>query len=279
MTIYDSTCPVPPDCDVLFIVKARPSDQFIGEARHKGSRIVYCPIDFYESQAQLTGDGDFLRTCDMVLVHSERLLPLVQSYCPNSHFVEHHSRYSLSEMAEYKENGFVLWVGGCQYLAPFVGWLQKHPIDAEVKILTDIDKAWSRRGARRYATLSLSRKTWSIAGCEVYPWSEKSQFEMLRECKAAIDVKQIEMFNQYYKPPTKAQKYIGSGVPFAVNPGSYSAEYFRTRDFVTASPSDTVRWFSRDYWEETRRFGLKLREYTSLEAVGLRYKELIESIL
>ncbi len=279
MTIYDSGRTVPPDCDVLVIVKVKPPPEFVVEARRKGSRIVYCPIDFYESQEQLVSDADFLRACDMVLVHSERLLPLVQSYCRNSHFVEHHSRYSLPEMAEYKDKGFVLWVGGCQYLAPFVGWLRQHPIGAEVKILTDIGKAWSRRGARRYATLSLSRRTWSIAGCEVYPWSEKAQFEMLRECKAAIDVKQIEVFNQYYKPPTKAQKYIGSGIPFAVNPGSYSAEYFRTRGFVTASPADTVRWFSHDYWEETRRFGLKLREYTSLEAVGLRYKELIESIL
>jgi|SRR5271168_345512 len=279
MTIYDSGRTVPPDCNVLFIVKVKPSPEFVVAARRKGSRIVYCPIDFYESQKQLVSDADFLRACDMVLVHSERLLPLVQSYCPNSHFVEHHSRYSLPEMAEYKDHGFVLWVGGCQYLASFVRWLQKHPIGAEVKILTDIDHAWSRRGARRYATLSLSRKTWSIAGCEVYPWSEKSQLEMLRECKAAIDVKQIEMFNQYYKPPTKAQKYIGSGIPFAVNPGSYSAEYFRTRGFVTASPSETDRWFSREYWEETRSFGRKLREYTSLEAVGSRYKELIDSLL
>jgi len=182
-------------------------------------------------------------------------------------------------MADYKNNGFVLWVGGCQYLAAFLGWLQKHPIDAEVKILTDIDKAWSIRGARRYAPLSLSRKTWSIAGCEVHPWSEKLQHDMLRECKAAIDVKQVEIFNQYYKPPTKAQKYVGSGIPFAVNPESYSAEYFATRGFLTACPSDSERWFSRDYWEETRRVGLKLREYTSLEAVGSRYKDLIESLL
>ena len=279
VTVYDSAQTVPPDCDVLFIVKAKPPPEFVVAARQNGSRIVYCPIDFYESQEQLVGDADFLRACDMVLVHSERLLPLVQSYCPNSHFVEHHSRYSLPEMAEYKENGFVLWVGGCQYLASFAAWLQKHPINAEVKILTDVDKAWSIRGARRYATLSFSRQTWSIAGCEVYPWSEKSQFEMLRECKAAIDVKHLQIFNQYYKPPTKAQKYVGSGIPFAVNPGSYSAEYFRTRGFVTASPSETDRWFSRDYWEETRTFGRKLREYTSLEAVGLRYKELIESLL
>ena len=279
MTIYNSSRTDPPDCDVLFIVKVKPPAEFVAAARRKGSRIVYCPIDFYESQEQLRGDADFLRACDMVLVHSERLLPLVQTYCPNTYFVEHHSRYSLTQMADYKDNGFVLWVGGCQYLASFIGWLQKHPIGAEVKILTDIDKAWSIRGARRYATLSLSRKTWSIAGCEIYPWSEKLQFEMLRECKAAIDVKQVEIFNQYYKPPTKAQKYVGSGIPFAVNPESYSAEYFAARGFVVASPSDSERWFSRDYWEETRRFGLKLREYTSLEAVGSRYKDLIESLL
>ncbi len=264
----------------MFIIKERPSHRFIDAARQKGSRIVYCPIDFYQSQAHLVGDADFLRACDMVLVHCERLLPLIRSYCPNSHFVEHHDGYSLPEMGEFKEKGFILWVGGCQYLGYVFSWLQQHPIRNEVKLLTDLNKAWSTRGARRYASLSLSRKTPSIiAGYEVYSWSERLQFEMMRECKAAIDVKQVEIFNQYYKPPTKAQKYIGSGIPFAVNPESCSAEYFRTRGFQVASQLETDRWFSRSYWEDTRRFGRKLREYTSLEAVGLRYKELVESLL
>ena len=98
----------------------------------------------------------------------------------------------------------------------------------------------------------------------------------MRECKAAIDLKQLNIFNQYYKPPTKAQKYVTSGIPFAINPGSYSEEYFRARGFQVASPVEPERWLSRSYWEQTRKFGLELRASTSLEAVGKRYRDLID---
>ena len=279
MIVYDLTQPTPPDCDVLFIIKERPAASFIARAKDRGARIVYCPIDFYENREQLDRDADFLRACDMVLLHCERHLPLVRHHCLRTHFVEHHARFSLPEMADFKEDGFVLWIGACQHLAHFVSWLELHPIRNEVKLLTDLDHAWAARGARRYVTLSLGRGAKTLAGCEIHQWSERKQLEMMRECKAAIDVRQLEIFNQYYKPPTKAQKYVSSGIPLAVNPGSYAEEYFRTRGFPVTSPEETDRWLSRRYWEQTRDFGLELRASTSLEAVGRRYQDLIESIL
>lgn len=279
MIVYNAAQPSPPDCDVLFIIKERPAAAFVAEAKYRGSRIVYCPIDFYESREQLDGDADFLRECDMVLVHCERQLPLVRRLCPSTYFIEHHGRYTLPEMADFKEEGFVLWIGGVQYLAHFLSWLELNPIESEVKILTDLGRMWTKRGARRYFTLSMRPDASTIAGCEIYRWSERKQLEMMRDCKAAIDVKQIEIFNQYYKPPTKAQKYVGSGIPLAVNPGSYAEEYFRTRGFPVASPEETDRWLSRRYWKQTRDFALELRASTSLEAVGRRYRNLIELIL
>ncbi len=277
--VYDTGQPSPPDCDVLFIIKERPRANFIAEARDRGSRIVYCPIDFYMNREQLDHDADFLRACDMVLVHCERHLPLVRTHCPETHFVEHHGRYLLPEMADFKKDGFVLWIGACQYLAGFLSWLELHPIGNEVKILTDLDNAWAARGARRFSTLSLMRGGKTLAGCEIHNWSERRQLEMMRECKAAIDVKQLEEFNQYFKPPTKAQKYVGSGIALAVNPGSYAEEYFFARGFPVASPEQISRWLSRQYWEQTREFGLELRASISLEAVGKQYRDLIESIL
>ena len=101
----------------------------------------------------------------------------------------------------------------------------------------------------------------------------------MRECKAALDAKATSRFNQYYKPPTKAQQFVASGIPFAVNPESYSAEYFRTRGFDVASPADADRWFSRRYWEETQDWSGRLRAEASLEAVGERYRQLIEAVL
>jgi hypothetical protein len=102
---------------------------------------------------------------------------------------------------------------------------------------------------------------------------------MLQACKAAIDVKLPTDFNQYFKPPTKAQKYVSSGIPLAVNRGSYAEEYFRARGFHVAASDDIDRLLSRAYWEETRQYALNLRASISLEAVGRRYQELIDSIL
>ncbi len=281
VVIYDSWS-TPPDCDVLFVVKERPPDSFINDAQKK-TKLVYCPIDAYRDHDQLARDADVFRTCAMVLVHCERLLPLVRSYCNNTHFVEHHARYALNEMAGYKETGFILWIGACQYVPYLVKWLEQHPIDHEIKILTDIDNYRGRHAARVFAAeigmrFEISEDASSIAGCQVYRWSERRQDEMMRACKAALDVKMTAKFEQRHKPPTKAQQYIASGIPFAVNPDSYSAEYFRVRGLEVASPVETARWLSREYWEATRVCGDRLRVSTSSEAVGSRYRELIESV-
>ena len=126
--------------------------------------------------------------------------------------------------------------------------------------------------------VSISRLIASVPDCRVYPWTERHQLEMMRECKAALDVKATDQFNQRHKPPVKAQKYVASGIPFAVNAESYSAEYFRDRGFTLASPDETDRWLSREYWQLTRAFGERLREWTSLEAVGQRYRDLIHAL-
>jgi hypothetical protein len=280
--IYDSWS-MPPDCDILFAVKERPPERFVLEAQRKKSKLIYCPIDVYAEVDQLARDADLLRACAMVLVHCERLLPLVRPYCAGVHFVDHHTRYATKEMVKYNDTGYILWIGGCQYVPYLVRWLEHHPIEHEIRILTDIDDYRARHAARVLAAeigmwFGVYRGTKSIAGCGVYQWSELRQQRMMRECKGALDVKMTASFDQAHKPPTKAQQYVASGVPFAVNPSSYSAEYFRARGFQIASPVDTVRWLSREYWEETRVCGESLRAATSVEAVGARYRQLIEML-
>ena len=49
--------------------------------------------------------------------------------------------------------------------------------------------------------------------------------------------------------------------------------------FEIASPLDPERWLSRDYWEETRRFGLAMRELLSLDRVARRWKLLMDEVL
>jgi hypothetical protein len=197
--------------------------------------------------------------------------------------VEHNARFALDPMAQYKDTGHVLWIGACQYLPYLLKWLERHPIEEEIRILTDIDKFAARHAARCTADgigirMTLARSTTSIAGHRVERWTEQSQAEAMRECRAALDVKMPGNFNQDHKPPAKAQQYVASGVPFAVNPETSTAEYFRVRGFELASPADTDRWLSREYWEETRTCAYQLRDRTSLESVGREYRRLIESL-
>jgi hypothetical protein len=282
VVLFD-TWAAPPACDVLLVIKERPPAHFVSEARKRGSKLVYCPIDTHRDRGHLESEADLLRACNMVLLHSERLLPLVRPYCANTHFVEHHARFATPALLDYKESGYLLWVGGCQYVPYLLHWLERHPIPHELRILTDIDNYRARHVARLFAAeigmkLALSRHGQTVAGFPVFPWSERRQAEMMGECKASLDIKLTDDFNQRHKPPTKAQQMVASGIPFAVNPESYSAEYFRQRGFELASPSDPARWLSREYWEDTRVQGQRLRDALSLQAVGARYRALIDSL-
>jgi hypothetical protein len=268
---------------VLFVVKERPPAARLAEMERSPARLVYCPIDVYDAPDDPARDADLLGACDMVLVHSERLLPLVEPHCRQAHFVEHHLRYALSTMAEYRDRGYILWVGGCQYLPYLLSGLERHPLAVEVRILTDIGNPRARDRALVLAAdigmrFSFHGVNATVAGHPIEPWSARRQEEMMRECRAALDAKVTARFNQYYKPPTKAQQFVASGIPFAVNSDSYSAEYFRTRGFDVASPVETDRWLSRAYWEETRAWGHRLRAEVSLRAVGLRYQHLIDTL-
>jgi hypothetical protein len=283
--LFYSSIESPPDADVILVIKQRPSDKFISRAKNKNQKIIYLPIDFYNDERQLKKDGEFFKKCDLILCHSERMIPLIKVYNPKVNFIEHNNKYMLPEMAEYKDKGFILWVGGCQYIAYLAHWLRRNRLPYEVKILSDCsqnDRA--RKAVSIYAheikfDFSIKPDATSILGCEIYPWSEKLQYEMMTECKAAIDIKMTERFNQYHKPPTKAQKYVASGIPFAINSDSYSAEYFKKRGFDVCVPTDSRRWFSKAYWEETQAFGERLRKLTNIETVGLSYKQYIDGLL
>jgi len=281
VVLFDSEAS-PPACDVLFMVKKRLTPRFL-DALRPDTKLVYCPIDAYRTAHELDSDGALLRACSAILVHSERLLPLLRPYCADTRFVEHHTRYALPELAPYKADGFILWIGHCQYIPYLLHWLAAHPLDHEVRILTDLDSARGRRAAEANAAqiglpLDLRADSERIAGCRVYRWSEYRQQLMMRECKAALDVKHTDLFGQYHKPPTKAQQFVASGIPCAVNPQSYSAEYFRARGFEPASPADPDRWLSRDYWQATRQAATRLRDETSIDTVVASYRRLIESL-
>jgi hypothetical protein len=272
-----------PKCDVVFILKDICSIGSLVEFKFNKYKIIYMPIDSFNDQKSIVQNEFFLRQFNAILLHCERLEPFFEIYNKNIHFIDHYNKYGLEKMSEYKEKGFILWVGGYQFVPYLFKWIEKNPIKNEIKILTDLDNERAISAARRFASdigieLPIEKNARSIKHIKTYNWSEKLQCELMKDCKAAIDIKWTEDFCQNHKPPTKSQKYIASGIPFAINKESYSTEYFEKKGFNLATPDDTEKWFSKEYWQETRIFGEDLKKETSSESVGLKYKQIIESL-
>ena len=83
---------------------------------------------------------------------------------------------------------------------------------------------------------------------------------MTAAARGFLDIKGND-FRARHKPPAEGIDAIASGVPLAMTPESSTVEHLRThgiRKWLRRSILE--RWFSRDYWEEARRFGLALRE-------------------
>lgn len=272
-----------PKADIIFVIKQIPSKSFLMEAHQQNSRVVYCPIDFFVSRIHVYQCSEILKACSAIVSHCEKLNNILVRYNKNIFYVDHNNKYALPHMTSYKEKGYVLWIGGCQYVAYLLNHLRLNPIKGEIKILTDIENGRAVDSANRLLhqmgiNKKLSEDTTNIDDIEVCPWSERLQYEMMDECKAAIDIKGSNDFNQSHKPATKSQKYIASGIPFAINKDSYSYEYFLNRKFKICTPEDTERWFSEQYWEETREFGEKLKVSTSIEEVGIKLKKIINRL-
>ena len=270
-----------PDADIVVTVKQRPPDAFVEAVLGAGARLVHLPIDRYRSEREIRDEAPFLRACDLVLLHSGSLLPYVAPHCLRVGVVEHHARDALETRVGYRERGFLLWVGGCQHVPHVLKWLEENPVQCEVRLLTDLFDKRARLAAHAVAHglgLRLAFAEGSVNGVAAAPWSPSLQRELMATCKAAFDIKGVD-FNQTTKPPTKAQQFIVSGIPFGCLPGGSVPEYFEGLGFRVADMADPGRLFSREYWEETRAFSDVLRRRTSIEAVGLAYRTMFDGML
>ena len=99
----------------------------------------------------------------------------------------------------------------------------------------------------------------------------------MQDCWAAIDIKG-DSFNQKMKPPTKAQQFVASGVPFGCNPRHPAMAYFRARGFAVAEAADFDRLLSQSYWEQTRQIAVPLRADISLQAVSRTYRRALNQV-
>jgi len=270
-----------PDASIIMIVKTQPPRTFVEAALERGIRIVYLPIDHYQAAEEIEADAVFLAACNLVLSHSLALLPYLEPHVRQVDFVEHESIYALEPLAEFRPEGFVLWIGACEHLPHIIAWLRQNEVGADLKLLTNYNNKVARMEAHMRARrmgIRLEFQDGMINGHEAVLWSEEAQEQLMRTCKAAIDIKGTD-FNQATKPPTKAQQFIASGIPFTCNTDSSVADYLKWRGFDVAAAADWDRLFSRDYWEETRAFAPKLRNWTSAATVRRSYMNALQGLL
>jgi hypothetical protein len=267
----------PPDADLVLVVKQRPSAAFVACARRRGARVFFAPIDVYRNPADIAADADMLRGCDAVLVHAPALRPVLAPFCRRTCNVEHHARFALDRLADFNADGPLLWIGAIQHVPHVLHWLDRHSPPIDVVLLTDLDSRSGRIAAHlaaRRLGVSLRIGGGAINGRRAEQWSEVAQARLMHGCKASIDIKG-DSFDQATKPPTKAQQFVASGVPFGGNANHPALGYFRARGFEAADAADFGRLLSRGYWSETRAFAARLRDWTSLDAVVRAYHRIL----
>lgn len=255
-------------CDILVLIKWRPEFDVLRRTAAR-SAIVYCPIDLYGSAAEIDADWRSLRLCRRVVVHCPDLMKYFGSYAPVES-LDHHVKYITPLRESFVEQGPILWTGVWSNLPPLVDWVNAHRLPAELCVLTNLT-GQDCVPARTYGFRDES-------AVRIENWTPERHRERLSQARAIIDIKGLD-FRARHKPASKAIDAIASGVPLAMNADSSSAAYLKTLGFDVAVPEDTDRWLSREYWEQTRACGARLREQLSLAAVANRFAQILDDVL
>src|SRR6516225_7348523 len=67
------------DCQVVFIIKHVLSHELV-ELAARCARVVYCPVDYYGSAAEIDADARMLGKCSQILVHCQALRKYFEPY-------------------------------------------------------------------------------------------------------------------------------------------------------------------------------------------------------
>jgi hypothetical protein len=257
----------PPECDVLVLIKWRPSFDILRRTATR-SAIIYCPVDLYGSAAEIDLDWRALRLCQRIIAHCPDLARYFGSYAPVE-VLDHHVKYATPLRNTFLEDGPIVWTGVWANLPPLVDWVNSHPLPAELCILTNLNDH-DAVPAQTFGFTDHSR-------VRIENWTPDRHVERLSQARAVLDIKGQD-FRARHKPAAKAVDCIASGVPLAMNADSCSTAYLRTLGFEIAAPDDLRLWLSREYWEQTRVCGAQLRERMSLAAVAGRMAQILNDV-
>jgi hypothetical protein len=256
---------LPPQCDIVIAIKYGFDQRLIGAVGD--AQLVYCPIDAFGSGADIDRAGVLLCRCARIIVHARPLLKYFRSYAPVE-YLDHALRY-VSPLADaHRRSGPILWAGLQSNLPPLVSWVNENRIPGELRVLTDCDDDRPSPGQWGFSADNIT----------VESWTRERHIECAGRSRAALDIKGDD-FRQRHKPPAKALDFIASGLPLAMNSDSASSRHLAELGFDVASPSDTSRWLSAEYWHETQELARHLRQSHTLERVGQHLCDIVESVL
>lgn len=271
---------------VIFVVKIMPTLAWIYKQKKSNKTLIYIPIDFFTHPSELIKHSVCLSLFDAIFIHNQRLSNKIKQYNKRLFFIDHYLKYSLTRQPVYKQDGFLLWIGHLEYIASLIISLKKTRLAHPIKVLSDLEKIQYYRSAL-CANLMANGIPWTeerlkngnikLCGVEVEQWSAAKQLTYLSECKAAFDTK-FDSFAHSLKPPTKAQKYIYNGIPFAMDNESYSSEYFRQMGLTIPDITDIDYWLSETYFNEIQIFSAKHKDEVLIHSVARRYLTHLASI-
>jgi hypothetical protein len=257
------------ECDVAVIVKHAFPEKALAELADRAA-VIYCPVDYYGSAAEIDSDGLALARCACIIVHAPSLVRYFEPYA-RVEYCDHHVKFASPLRQRRRCRGFVLWVGARSNLPPLIDFVNTHPLPGELIILTNPEQP----GIMPEPCVLGFRPDREVSMLE---WSAARHIELTRKAWLALDIKGSD-FRSRHKPPAKAIDFIASGVPLAMNPDSCVVEQVSTMGFQITSALDPDRWLSQSYWTETQLFGQTLRDLISMKRVARRFQELVDGIL
>lgn len=266
VTLFDALR-IPP-CDVLCVIKHVPPAT-MWQALPTDLRVIFAPVDAYGAVAEIDRDAPWLRRCQRIVVHCERLRRFFAPYAPVE-FLDHHVKYVGHPSHNAPPDGPLLWIGVRSNLTPLVQWVNTNQLPRPLVILTNPDDPSHPFSPEEAGFCGRNR-------VNILTWSAQLHHSVLTRCAAALDVKGTD-FRARHKPPAKAIDFLAAGMPLAMNPDSSSVEHLANMGFDLCDCHQVDRWLSAEYRNETRHLGAALRELLSLPRIAFRWRKLIEDV-
>jgi hypothetical protein len=266
------------DGSLVYWIKCPLAADGVERIRRKRLTVVFLPVDVFQSEDDIVAHQDFINQANLICLHAQSLRPCFKK--SNIASVEHYNKYGVRYQDRCSDRKTLLWIGAFQYV-PYVldglrsiAWSSK-----DIKLITNLHHPPARAAAEHNAErvgLNDYMRCLTSSSLSVIPWSESNQKSALLSCSAAFDIKYLDCFNQFHKPPTKMQKYLASGIPCAINPDFRGVEKLvGTSSFETLDRDKNDPIFLRNVEKKSTEFC----DLLSIKSVADTYFELAQQIL